>query len=233
MQRELEAIRTIAPNPLVAGSPLRGSGYLPNKRFLDVLLALLLLVGLSPLMALIALGIKLYSPGPVLFRQPRVGKDGRVFTCFKFRSMRHGVDPARHREHVARQILENGKPAAVAGASLKLRNDPRITGLGQILRRSSLDELPQIWNVLRGEMSFVGPRPPIPYEVELYQDWHKGRFAALPGITGFWQVEGRNRVSFDEMVRMDIYYIRQMSLWFDLLIILKTPMAMLIGKGAG
>ena len=207
--------------------------YLDLKRALDLSIALLLLLLAAPLMILIALGIKLHSPGPILFRQARVGKDGKEFVFLKFRSMRHGADTSVHREHIQRQILENRGPKGESGASLKLKDDPRVTGLGRILRRTSLDELPQIFNVLRGEMSFVGPRPPIPYEVELYQDWHRARLAALPGITGYWQVEGRNRVSFDEMVRMDIYYIQHMNLWLDLHIICKTPWAMISGKGAG
>jgi exopolysaccharide biosynthesis polyprenyl glycosylphosphotransferase len=209
------------------------AAYLALKRMLDVVMALGLLILLVPLFAVIALGIKLYSPGPILFRQQRIGKDGKEFTFLKFRSMRHNADTMLHRQHISRQILENRGPKGESGASLKLKDDPRITGLGRILRRTSLDELPQIFNVLRGDMSIVGPRPPIPYEVELYKEWHKQRFAVLPGITGLWQVEGRNRVNFDEMVRMDMHYIQHMSLWLDLQIILKTPLAMIVGKGAG
>lgn len=207
-----------------------GRHYLMLKRLLDIILAVALLLLFSLVMLLIAIAIKLCSPGPVLFRQRRVGKDGREFTFLKFRSMRDGADQAVHREHVARQIVENAAPGCgQVLTTLKLAGDPRITGLGRVLRRTSLDELPQLFNVLRGEMSLVGPRPPIPYEVELYQDWHYARLAVLPGITGLWQVEGRNRVPFDDMVRIDIDYIRHMSLGLDLSIMLRTPLAMLGG----
>ena len=150
--------------------------------------------------------------------------------------MRAGSDSRNHQEHMARVIRDNLDPKQLgtAGqASLKLENDPRITRIGRVIRRLSLDELPQLVNVLRGEMSMVGPRPALPYEVEMYQEWHKRRLEALPGITGWWQVRGRNRVSFDEMVRMDIYYLDHSSLWLDIKILLLTPMAALSGKGAG
>ena len=220
---------SIPAEKVVAGR----DSYLPLKRALDLVLAGVALVLLSPLMALIALGIKLYSPGPVLFRQQRVGKDGAEFSCLKFRSMKQDTDSSLHRRHTRQLIRQNTRPDQTGPQSLKLQHDPRITGIGAILRRASLDELPQLFNVLRGEMSLIGPRPPIPYEVEVYQEWHHRRFDVLPGITGLWQVQGRNQVSFDEMVRMDIDYIERMSLALDLWILMMTPIAVLKGKGAG
>jgi len=206
--------------------------YLRIKRTTDVVLSVAALMILMPLLVTLALAIKLHSPGPVLFRQPRIGKDGKPFTFLKFRSMRVDADTAIHRAHME-QLIKNGSSTPANGKSAKMEKDPRITGLGRILRKTSLDELPQFINVLRGEMSLVGPRPPIPYEVELYQDWHKRRLEALPGITGWWQIKGRSRVSFDDMVRMDIYYIEHRSLWLDLKIIAMTPLAMLHGQGRG
>jgi lipopolysaccharide/colanic/teichoic acid biosynthesis glycosyltransferase len=184
-------------------------------------------------MLLIALGIKLHSPGPILYRQRRIGKDGLPFDMLKFRSMRQGAPSAPHREYVQRLMRENTRPGDLGSATLKMRNDPRITGLGRILRGLSLDELPQFLNVLRGDMSVVGPRPPLPYEYELYTDWAKQRLRVLPGITGLWQVTGRNQVSFEEMVRIDLAYIRRMNARLDLWIIVRTPFEMLRGKGGG
>jgi len=208
-----------------------GTKPLLYKRLFDVILSSVLLAILSPLMTLIALGIKLYSPGSVLFRQTRIGKDGKPFTFLKFRSMRQDADPKRHQEYMRDLIQNNTAPSA--NCSLKMTDDPRITGLGRILRKFSLDELPQLLNVLKGEMSLVGPRPPLPYEVELYEEWHKRRFEVLPGITGWWQVKGRNRVPFDEMMRMDIHYIEHISFWLDVKILLLTPWETFLGKGAG
>jgi len=207
--------------------------YLSRKRGLDVLAACILLILFGPIMLLIALGIKLHSPGPILYRQKRIGKDGVPFDMLKFRSMRDGAPSAPHREHVQRLMRENIRPRDLGSATLKLRNDSRITGLGRILRGLSLDELPQFLNVLRGEMSLVGPRPPLPYEYELYTDWAKQRLRVPPGITGLWQVTGRNQVSFEEMVRIDLAYIRQMNALLDLSIVARTPFEMLRGKGGG
>jgi len=211
----------------------RSPGYFTQKRWLDLLATALLLVLSGPPMLVIALGIKLHSPGPILYRQRRIGKDGRPFDMLKFRSMRHGAASNPHREHVQRLIRENTRPEDLGSATLKLRNDPRITGLGRILRVLSLDELPQFINVLRGEMSIVGPRPPLPYEYELYTDWAKQRLRVLPGITGLWQVTGRNQVSFEDMVNIDLAYIRRMNALLDLWIILRTPLEMFRGKGGG
>ena len=149
----------------------------------------------------------------------------------KFRSMVHNCDQSVHQNHVAELIIgSNG--SGVGAALTKLTNDSRVTRVGRMLRKTSLDELPQFWNVLVGEMSLVGPRPPIPYEVSLYQDWHKVRLQVLPGITGIWQVNGRSRVSLDEMVRMDLDYIARRSLWLDTVILLKTPLVVITGWGA-
>jgi exopolysaccharide biosynthesis polyprenyl glycosylphosphotransferase len=211
---------------------VRHGAYCRLKRGLDIFLSLVLVALLSPLLVFIALCIKSRSPGPVLFRQNRVGKDGKPFTVLKFRSMRQDSDPRVHQQYVTNLIQNAVSPTGEFG-TLKMTQDSRVTGLGRTLRRFSLDELPQLVNVLRGEMSLVGPRPHLPYEVELYEEWQRSRLAALPGITGWWQVKGRNRVSFDELVRMDIWYIKNMSLWLDLKILLLTPFEALRGKGAG
>jgi exopolysaccharide biosynthesis polyprenyl glycosylphosphotransferase len=206
------------------------------KRPMDLLLAMLLLVPLSPLMLLIALLIKLDSRGPALYLQERVGKHGRPFRMYKYRSMRVGADEGVHRAYATLLIRENLRPEELGQhgqRSLKMQNDPRITRVGAFLRRTSLDELPQLLNVVRGEMALVGPRPPMPYEVAVYQDWHRRRLEVTPGITGLWQVSGRNRVSFEQMVRMDLHYIEHQSLLLDLHILFQTPLAMLTGSGAG
>lgn len=196
---------------------------LAAKRALDVAVAGPLLVLLSPLLVLIALLVRLESDGPVLFRQVRVGRGGQPFTLLKFRSMRSGAD----RE----QLLLAGRSDA-RGPIFKMRDDPRRTRLGRLLRRTSLDELPQLWNVLRGEMSLVGPRPPLPSEVQRYEEWHKRRLEVAPGLTGLWQVSGRSNLTFDEMVMLDLYYGENWSLWLDLKIILKTIPTMVMGTGA-
>ena len=205
------------------------------KRASDLIIASLALVVLSPLWLLVALLIKLDSRGPVFYKQERVGMDGRIFLCHKFRTMRAGSDESLHRELYKKNIA--GVPDANVGDGRhpiygKLRQDPRITRLGQILRKTSLDELPQLFNVLCGDMSVVGPRPPIPYEVENYELWHRKRLDMKPGITGLWQVSGRNRLPFDEMVRMDLYYIENWSLLLDLKIILQTLPVMWKGDNA-
>ena len=206
------------------------------KRAIDILGSLSLLALLSPVFLMIAAAIKLTSRGPILFRQKRIGEHGTPFTFLKFRSMYVNNDSSEHREYV-RQLIEGRaekKPGSGEGAGVfKLTNDPRITRVGRILRRSSLDELPQLINVLRGEMSLVGPRPPVPYEVEAYATWHRRRLLeAKPGITGLWQVYGRSRVEFDDMVRLDLRYARECSPLLDLKILLQTPKAVIGGDGA-
>ena len=205
------------------------------KRVSDIAIATLALLTVSPLLAIVAIWIKLDSKGKIFFRQERVGMDGRVFLCYKFRSMRQNADENVHRETYEKNI--EGEEAANAGDDAapvygKVKDDPRITRAGRFLRRSSLDELPQLFNVLKGDMSIVGPRPPIPYEVEAYKLWHRKRLDMKPGITGLWQVSGRNRLTFDEMVRTDLFYIENWSLWLDLKIILLTLPAVFRGDGA-
>ncbi len=205
------------------------------KRASDIVISIIALTLLLPVWLIIALSIKLSSRGAVLFRQERVGMDGRIFLCYKFRTMKADADENLHRE-IYRKNIEGVTEANIGDDENpvfgKVKDDPRVTKAGKWLRRSSLDELPQILNVLIGDMSIVGPRPPIPYEVVEYDLWHRKRLEMKPGITGLWQVSGRNRLSFDEMVRIDMFYIENWSLWLDLKIILLTLPAMLRGDGA-
>jgi lipopolysaccharide/colanic/teichoic acid biosynthesis glycosyltransferase len=210
------------------------SPYDGVKRGLDITGSLSLLVICSPLLLLIAALVKMKSPGPVFFRQVRVGQMMKPFTLLKFRTMHVGATHTIHHEFVS-SFIKSGVQAQEAGRTglYKIANDPRVTPIGRILRKTSLDELPQLWNVLCGEMSLVGPRPPLHYEVEQYQPWHRRRvLEAKPGITGLWQVAGRSRSTFDEMVRLDLRYARACSLWTDLKILLATPAAVIAGKGA-
>jgi lipopolysaccharide/colanic/teichoic acid biosynthesis glycosyltransferase len=206
------------------------------KRVMDIVGSTLALIICSPLFVLAALAIKVTSKGPVLFRQQRVGQHGRRFTFLKFRSMRIGNDSSVHREYVTKLIAGQADREVAAGdgaAVYKLTNDSRITRVGKVLRRTSLDELPQLLNVLNGEMSLVGPRPAIPYELAAYETWHRRRVLEVkPGITGSWQVNGRSRVKFDEMVRLDLQYARYWSPWTDISILLRTPRAVFKGDGA-
>lgn len=206
------------------------------KRAIDIAGSLAALLILSPVFAVIAIAIKLTSKGPVLFRQGRVGQHGEVFQLLKFRSMRTDSDQRVHREFVNEFIRGsvNTSPSDKKVPTVyKITDDPRVTRLGALIRRTSLDELPQFWNVLRGDMSLVGPRPPIPYELESYRTWHKRRiFEVKPGITGLWQVHGRSRTTFDEMVRLDLRYARTWSLLLDLKILIQTPRAIFTGQGA-
>jgi exopolysaccharide biosynthesis polyprenyl glycosylphosphotransferase len=205
-----------------------------GKRGVDILVAAAALILLAPLWLVIALLVKLDSRGPIFYRQERVGMDGRVFLFLKFRTMRADADDRLHREYQRNLIA--GRPDTNLGDErrpvYKLHTDPRVTRVGRVLRRLSLDELPQLLNVLRGDMSIVGPRPPIPYEVEAYELWHRKRLDMKPGLTGLWQVSGRNRLSFDEMVRLDLFYIENWSLLLDLKIILRTLPVMLRGDDA-
>lgn len=206
-----------------------------TKRLFDILISGVLLIIVSPIWFLISLFIKLDSRGSILFKQERVGMDGRKFLCYKFRTMKSDADESIHREAYRKNI--EGLHEANAGDAEKpvfgkVKNDTRITRIGRFLRRTSLDELPQFLNVLRGEMSVVGARPPIPYEVEDYDLRHRKRLDMKPGITGLWQVSGRNRLTFEEMVQIDLFYIENWSLWLDLKIILLTLPAVLRGDGA-
>jgi lipopolysaccharide/colanic/teichoic acid biosynthesis glycosyltransferase len=205
------------------------------KRLMDIVGSALALLIFLPLFLCVAIAIKLTSRGPVLFCQQRIGQYGRKFNFLKFRSMRVNNDATIHREFVQRFIANGngGGHSAGAPAPYKLTADPRVTSIGRFLRKTSLDELPQFLNVLKGEMSLVGPRPPVPYEVEAYHVWHRTRLvAAKPGITGLWQVAGRSRVKFDDMVRMDLRYASSWSLWLDIKILLQTPLAVFSANGA-
>lgn len=205
------------------------------KRASDLFISSVAAIITLPLWLVAAIAIKLDSAGPVFFKQERIGMDGRRFVCYKFRTMSADADENVHRDAYAKNI--GGQPDANSGDDErpvfgKVKDDRRITRIGRILRQTSLDELPQILNVFRGEMSVVGPRPPIPYEVEEYDVWHRKRLDMKPGITGLWQVSGRNRLTFDEMVRVDIYYIENWSLLLDVKIIFLTVPAMVRGDGA-
>jgi lipopolysaccharide/colanic/teichoic acid biosynthesis glycosyltransferase len=211
------------------------------KRMIDIVGSGICLAFTAPMFLAVAILVKVSSKGSVFFRQQRIGQHGMPFTFLKFRTMYTGNDNNVHKEYV--KMLIAGQAGVVSAHNVnncsndqgiyKIKSDPRVTRVGSFLRRTSIDELPQLINVLRGEMSLVGPRPPIKYEVEAYDIWHRGRLMeAKPGITGLWQVNGRSRVKFDEMVRLDIRYARTWSLWLDLKILLRTPLAVLLGEGA-
>ncbi|MGH9733373.1 MAG: sugar transferase [Candidatus Acidiferrales bacterium] len=205
------------------------------KRTIDVAGSSAALIALAPIFLILAILVRLTSKGPILFRQSRVGQYGVAFKFLKFRSMIVSTDVKVHEKYVKDFIA--GKPVfrrdANAKAVFKITDDPRVTWIGRFMRRTSLDEIPQFWNVLRGEMSLVGPRPPIPYELEVYGLWHRRRLLeSKPGITGLWQVHGRSRTTFDEMVRLDLQYARTWSPLLDLKILLRTPRAVLSGDGA-
>ena len=227
---------TVYPD-LVAKRARKRSAHFA-KRVIDILGSSFLIAFLSPVFLSVAFLIKLGSNGPVLFKQERVGLFGKRFMFLKFRSMFVDNDPTIHQDFVKNLIRgENGQAGSKENTekegTYKITKDPRVTPIGLFLRKSSLDELPQFFNVLRGEMSLVGPRPPIPYECENYDIWHRKRVLEMkPGITGYWQVKGRSKTTFDEMVRMDIQYTREWSLWLDIKILLKTPWVVLTGKGA-
>ncbi len=217
--------------------------YFIGKRCLDVVLSAVMLVICSPVLLICAILIKLDSPGPVLFIQERVGgkwhyRNGKIiwerqhFQIYKLRSMVQNADPGVHQAQVRAFVTGQVGPASGADSGVKLANDARITRVGHFLRKTSFDELPQLLNVFKGEMSLVGPRPVPPYEVAEYLSWHYERLAALSGITGLWQVRGRGLVSFEEMMQMDIEYVRSHSLWLDLKILVLTLPAVLSGRGA-
>lgn len=223
------------------------NAYYTTKRITDFVLAFVLLVILSPLMLLTAMVVVIYSPGPVFFKQERVGAvrksyDGKTywqrvtFPCYKFRTMKVDADPSIHQAYI-KSLIENDEVqmTALQGAPTqprKLVNDSRITLPGKLLRRSSIDELPQLWNVLCGDMSLIGPRPAISYEVEMYKPWHFRRLEAQPGITGLQQITARSAADFDKQIQLDIEYIDNQSIWLDLQIILKTPLVVVSTTGA-
>jgi lipopolysaccharide/colanic/teichoic acid biosynthesis glycosyltransferase len=217
------------------------------KRIIDIVGSGIGLLVSAPIFLVLAALIKLTSKGPIFFRQQRIGQHGTPFTFLKFRTMFTNNDHSLHKEFVKKLIAGEVGPSSNGNGNgngsgsrngnghgvYKITGDPRVTRVGSFLRRSSLDELPQLINVLMGEMSLVGPRPPVAYEVEAYEIWHRGRLMeAKPGITGLWQVNGRSRVKFDEMVRLDIRYARTWSLWLDIKILVRTPHAVLLGEGA-
>ena len=221
--------------PLLLVEPLqalprveRSAAWERAKRAFDVLLAAGLLLALAPLLLVIAIAIKLDSAGAVLFRQERCGRDRRRFVVLKFRTMRDGVSPAAHRLYIAQlAAAEDHEPGLK-----KLTADPRVTRIGAFLRRTSLDELPQLFNVLRGEMAIIGPRPALAYELEHYEDRHFARFDVRPGLTGLWQVSGRNTIGFRGMLDLDVTYARTMSPRVDALILLRTPLALVSRNAA-
>jgi len=221
--------------------------YYAVKRVMDISIAFTLLIIFSPLLLLISLAIAIYSPGPIFYLQERVGARRVVrgkstywkketFSCYKFRTMAVNADSSIHQAYV-QALIENNteKMSALQGESTQVRklvNDPRVTRPGKFLRKLSLDELPQFWNVLRGDMSLVGPRPAIPYEVKMYKPWHRRRLEAQPGITGLQQIVARSTADFDQQVQLDIDYIEHQSIWQDIIIILKTPFVILSTRGA-
>jgi exopolysaccharide biosynthesis polyprenyl glycosylphosphotransferase len=205
------------------------------KRCIDIVGSSLALICGAPIFGAIALAIRVTSRGPVLFKQERLGHYGKPFVVFKFRSMRTNCDAKIHQQYVSQfisgQVDDDSK--ASKKPVFKIQEDPRVTAVGKFLRKTSLDELPQFWNVLRGDMSLVGPRPPIAYEYKAYEVWHRRRVLEIkPGLTGLWQVEGRSRTRFDDMVRLDLKYARSWSLWLDLKILAQTPAAVIQGEGA-
>lgn len=199
------------------------------KRAVDLGLIFIALPILIPVFAIIAIAIKLDSKGSVFFKQKRAGIDCIPFYCYKFRTMQANADESVHKQHIKNYV--SGK--VDIRTDVKLLNDRRVTRVGKLLRKTSLDELPQLINVVKGEMSIVGPRPLPMYEVEEFSLWHSERFLALPGITGYWQVNGRGRVTFDDQLRMDIRYIRNWSIWLDLKLLFLTIPAVIFAKGAG
>jgi lipopolysaccharide/colanic/teichoic acid biosynthesis glycosyltransferase len=237
-----------AVSPMMTDRPY----YFFFKRALDVVVTGLVLIALLPVLAIIAILIAWDSPGPVIFAQQRVGARRRVvkgrfywqrssFTIYKFRSMRVDAGSELHRQYIEAYIagdearmaaLQPKKEHKDKKTRFKIHGDPRITRVGAFLRKTSLDELPQLWNVLRGDMTLVGPRPAIPYEVDMYHNWHLERLHALPGMTGLWQVKGRGDLGFDDMVKLDVEYVRTQSFWQDLKIIFGTIPAVLFSKGA-
>ena len=200
------------------------SGYLLTKRVIDIVGALAGLLLLSPFVLVIAILIKMQDPrGSIFFKQQRIGKDGQTFYMYKFRSM------VTNAEELLKDLLEKNE---ISGAMFKIKKDPRITKVGRFIRKTSIDEFPQLWNVMKGEMSLVGPRPPLPREVEEYDDYDKQRLTVTPGCTGLWQVSGRNSLSFKEMVELDLKYISERNIWIDIKVILKTFLVLFGSRNA-
>jgi exopolysaccharide biosynthesis polyprenyl glycosylphosphotransferase len=222
----------IAGIPLISVKRVNLSGFnLLLKRLIDMSVASLLLLITVPVMAAIWLAVRLTSPGPAIFVQRRIGRRGNLFNLYKFRSMTMSQDQSAHQEYAKQWVQNQPYPGASEQATHKISEDTRLTPIGSFLRRYSLDELPQIVNVLKGDMSLVGPRPAIGYEVEMYQEWHKERLEGMPGLTGEWQVGGRYNLSFEEMVKLDLEYLRNWTAARDFKVLLKTVPAVLQGTG--
>ena len=222
-----EEIPSAAIEVPVAPTPI---GYAIAKRALDLVGSVTGIVVTSPLLAGVAIAVKVSSPGPILFRQQRVGRGGREFTALKFRSMHVDADEGKHRDHIETLLEQKRSSATESGAWRPIVEDARVTSVGRVLRRTHLDELPQLVNILRGEMSIVGPRPPIPYEVRLYEPWQLRRLSVVPGLTGLWQATGWGRLTFDEGVRLDLEYIERRSFWLDLRLIVQTLVQIVRGR---
>ncbi len=198
-----------------------------SKRCFDLIGASLGIIIALPLLSILIIFIKIVSPGPAFFNQIRTGKGGKNFTCFKLRTMHPNADTADHRKYLSQLISSKGKNSKTDQPMTKIEDKSKIIPLGSLIRSLGLDELPQLFNVIRGDMSLVGPRPAIPYEVNEYKLWHRQRLDQVPGITGLWQVSGKNKLSFKEMIRLDLQYAHQQSFWLDLIILLKTPQAVM------
>ncbi len=236
MERFASRLQLGEDTMVVQSAPVRtisiNTGYLRTKRLLDIAFTLLIAPFVLAVGVVVAISIKLDSKGPVFFRQKRVGQDGVEFEMLKFRSMYVNSDQMAHREKIIQymngQKLNNDSTGNMAYKDVR---DPRITRVGRFIRKTSLDEIPQFWNVLCGEMSLVGPRPPLPYEVELYSTYERLRLSGRPGLTGTWQVYGRSRVTFQNMVEMDIDYLENQSIWTDLKLIFLTVPVMIFARG--
>ena len=223
--------------PLDLDETMKPHGFqVALKRVMDIAGGCVGLILFSPILFLTAIAVKITSPGPVIFKQFRFGRKGIQFPFYKFRSMYLNADDQIHRDYVTNLIKGDLQKINQGDGEMplyKMKSDPRVTHVGKIIRKTSIDELPQFLNVLKGEMSLVGPRPPLPYEVEKYEPWHLRRILEIkPGITGLWQVDGRSSTSFDEMVRLDLRYVRTWSLWLDIKVLLKTVKAVLRPRGA-
>jgi lipopolysaccharide/colanic/teichoic acid biosynthesis glycosyltransferase len=220
------------PRPLHPPVVERSRRWAPLSRVVDVVVSSVALLALSPLLAAVAVAIRLDSPGPAIYRGERLGQGRRTFTVYKFRSMRVDADDEPHRRFVVGLLEGEPEGAADASVAFKVAADPRVTRLGAWLRRTSIDELPQLVNVLKGDMALVGPRPEVPYALEAYETWHHERFAVRPGLTGLWQVSGRGELSPRDMLALDVEYARRPSLWSDLRILARTPAVVLTARGA-
>jgi lipopolysaccharide/colanic/teichoic acid biosynthesis glycosyltransferase len=227
------------PADPAAGRPLTGPAARPpwawtrtGKPLFDAVVASLLLVILSPLLVAVAVLIRLTTPGPALIRQTRVGRDRRLFVLYKFRSMYTGSSDEVHRQYVRKLLTEEQPPTGGQRGLFKLEDDPRVTPVGRLLRKTSIDELPQLLNVIRGDMSLIGPRPALPWEVEMIGEAHGQRFDVRPGLTGLWQVSGRSRLTMRQGLDLDVEYVSRLSFAFDLMILLKTVPVVLLARGA-